>query len=58
MEFAAVKLDTILSEVFVVDVDGMKFMIKVWEFVEFLVIKKEFIILPKENVSAYLISMN
>jgi hypothetical protein len=46
MEFAAVKRDTILSEEFVEDADGMRFMIKALVFAEFLVIKKESIILP------------
>lgn len=46
MEFAAVKLDIILLEVFVEDADGMRFMIKGLAFAEFLVIKREFIILP------------
>lgn len=46
MEFAAVKLDIILLEVFVEDADGMRFMIKGLVFAEFLAIKREFIILP------------
>lgn len=46
MEFAAVKLDIILLEVFAEDVDGMRFMIKGSVFAEFLAIKREFIILP------------
>lgn len=46
MGFAAVKLDSIQLEEFAEDADGMRFMIKVLAFVEFLVTKKESIILP------------
>jgi hypothetical protein len=45
-------------EVFVENADGMKFTIKALAFAEFLAIKIEFIILPSEDVNAYLISMS
>ena len=58
MEFAAAKMDITLLEVFAVDADGTKSTTKALAFAEFLATKREFIILPQENVYAYLISLN